>query len=98
MEAIQELYARIAENNFEQGMGQLRTMDLSDDYIERIAGDVQAQRQLKVVVDCGNGITGDIAPRVLEEIGCEVIPLYCDVDGDFPNHHPDPSDPANLPI
>ncbi len=96
MEAIQDLYARIAENNFEQGMGQLRTMDLSDDYIERIAGDVQAQRQLKVVVDCGNGVTGDIGPRVLEEIGCEVIPLYADIDGDFPNHHPDPSDPANL--
>ncbi|MGB8634696.1 MAG: phosphomannomutase/phosphoglucomutase [Rhodanobacteraceae bacterium] len=96
MDAIQGLYARIAENNFKQGMGQLRSMDLSNDYIERIAGDVQAQRQLKVVVDCGNGVTGEIGPRVLEEIGCEVIPLYADIDGDFPNHHPDPSDPANL--
>lgn len=96
MDAIQDLYVRIAENKFQQGMGQLRSMDLADDYIERIAGDVQAQRPLKVVVDCGNGVTGVIGPRVLEEIGCDVIPLYEDIDGDFPNHHPDPSDPANL--
>ena len=96
MDAIQDLYARIAESRFHQGMGQLRSMDLTDDYIERIAGDVQAQRSLKVVVDCGNGVTGSVGPRVLEEIGCEVIPLYADIDGDFPNHHPDPSDPANL--
>ena len=96
LDAIQDLYARIAEGRFHQGMGQMRSMDLADDYIERIAGDVQAQRPLKVVVDCGNGVTGSIGPRVLEEIGCEVTPLYADIDGDFPNHHPDPSDPANL--
>ena len=63
---------------------------------ERIAGDVQVERRLKVVVDAGNGIAGGIAPQVLEQIGCEVVPLYCEVDGNFPNHHPDPSDPHNL--
>ena len=66
------------------------------DYIERITSDVQAERRLKIVVDSGNGIAGAVAPQVLEGIGCEVIPLYCDVDGTFPNHHPDPSDPHNL--
>lgn len=96
MDAIQDLYTRVVEGKFHQGVGQLRSMDLADDYIERIASDVQAQRPLKVVVDCGNGVTGDIGPRVLEEIGCKVTPLYADIDGDFPNHHPDPSDPANL--
>ncbi len=95
-DAIEDLYNRITEGRFHQGMGQLRSMDLTDDYVDRIAGDVQAQRSLKVVVDCGNGVTGVVGPRVLEEIGCEVIPLYADIDGDFPNHHPDPSDPANL--
>jgi len=57
---------------------------------------VATERALKIVVDCGNGIPGAVAPQVLEGIGCEVIPLYCDVDGNFPNHHPDPSDPHNL--
>ena len=96
MDAIQGLYTRIAEHRFSEGMGQLRSMNINDEYIERIANDVQAQKPLKVVVDCGNGVTGDIGPRVLEEIGCEVVPLYAEIDGNFPNHHPDPSDPANL--
>ncbi len=95
--AIQDLYQRIASNQLEQGgKGNLRHVDVVPDYIERITSDVQAERRLKVVVDCGNGIPGAVAPQVLEGIGCEVIPLYCDVDGTFPNHHPDPSDPHNL--
>ena len=69
---------------------------MAPDYIEKIVSDVLAERSLKIVVDCGNGIPGAIAPQVLEGVGCEVIPLYCDVDGSFPNHHPDPSDPHNL--
>ncbi|HEX7815022.1 phosphomannomutase/phosphoglucomutase [Dyella sp.] len=95
--AIQDLYHRIANNQLESGgQGSLRHVDVVPDYIERITSDVQAERRLKVVVDCGNGIPGAVAPQVLEGIGCEVIPLYCDVDGTFPNHHPDPSDPHNL--
>lgn len=95
--AIQDLYRRIAENALEHGGGgRLRQVDVLPDYLERIVSDVQAERRLKLVVDCGNGIPGAVAPQVLAGIGCEVVPLYCDVDGTFPNHHPDPSDPHNL--
>ncbi len=95
--AIEDLYRRIASGGLpEDGQGTQRSVDVVPDYIERIASDVQAERALTVVVDCGNGIPGAVAPQVLESIGCQVIPLYCDVDGSFPNHHPDPSDPDNL--
>jgi phosphomannomutase/phosphoglucomutase len=95
--AIQDLYQRIANGKLgSDGVGALREVDIAADYIEKIASDVLAERSLKVVVDCGNGIPGVLAPQVLEGIGCQVISLYCDVDGTFPNHHPDPSDPANL--
>jgi phosphomannomutase/phosphoglucomutase len=96
-DAIQDLYRRIASGALtSDGHGELREVDVAPDYIEKIVSDVLAERRLKIVVDCGNGIAGAIAPQVLEGVGCEVIPLYCDVDGTFPNHHPDPSDPANL--
>jgi len=95
-QAIGDLYTRISENRLSTGSGGLQTMDVTRDYIERITGDVLIERKLKVVVDCGNGIPGAVAPQVLEGIGCEVQPLFCDVDGNFPNHHPDPSDPHNL--
>ncbi len=95
-DAIQQLAQRIATGRFRNGDGQLREVDISRDYLDRVADDVQLQQPLRVVVDCGNGVTGDVGPEVLEEIGCEVIPLYDEVDGSFPNHHPDPSDPANL--
>ena len=97
-EAITDLYARISENRLHQTAlpGTLAERDVSADYIQRIADDVQLDRRLKVVVDAGNGVAGDIAPQLLEAIGAEVIPLFCDVDGTFPNHHPDPSEPHNL--
>jgi phosphomannomutase / phosphoglucomutase len=95
--AIQDLHQRIATGALDgDGRGNLRQVDVAPDYIEKIVSDVLAERRLKVVVDCGNGIAGALAPQVLEGVGCEVIPLYCDVDGTFPNHHPDPSDPHNL--
>ncbi|WP_426687667.1 phosphomannomutase/phosphoglucomutase [Rhodanobacter ginsengiterrae] len=95
--AIQDLYQRIASGALTSGgAGGLRQVDVAPDYIEKIVSDVLAERRLKIVVDCGNGIPGAIAPQVLEGVGCDVIPLYCDVDGSFPNHHPDPSEPANL--
>ncbi|MEO8777386.1 MAG: phosphomannomutase/phosphoglucomutase [Rhodanobacter sp.] len=95
--AIQDLYQRIESGALtSDGHGSRREVDVASDYIEKIVSDVLAERPLKVVVDSGNGIAGEIAPQVLEGIGCEVVPLYCDVDGSFPNHHPDPSDPANL--
>jgi phosphomannomutase/phosphoglucomutase len=95
--AIKDLYQRIATQALAtDGGGSLRVVDVVPDYIERITSDVQTERLLKIVVDCGNGIPGAVAPQVLEGIGCQVIPLYCEVDGTFPNHHPDPSDPHNL--
>lgn len=94
--AIQDLYARIAESRFSSGSGGLQVIDVSHDYITRITDDIQVENPLKIVVDCGNGVAGAIAPAVLEGIGCEVIQLYCDIDGQFPNHHPDPSDLHNL--
>ncbi len=95
-EAIKNLEKRLIEGNLHEGAGGVQEMDLIDDYVERIAADVQLEDQLKVVVDCGNGIPAVVAPLLMEEIGCDIEPLYCEVDGDFPNHHPDPSDPANL--
>jgi phosphomannomutase/phosphoglucomutase len=95
-DAIQDLYARIAEERFSSGAGGLQVMSVQGDYVARICDDIQVEKRLKVVVDCGNGVAGAVAPAVLEGIGCEVHELYCEVDGQFPNHHPDPSDPHNL--
>lgn len=94
--AIQGLYSRIANGRFAEGRGSLRAQDVAAAYVDRISGDIQAERPLRLVVDAGNGIAGALGPQVLEAIGCEVFPLYCEVDGNFPNHHPDPSDPHNL--
>lgn len=93
---IQSLYQRIVDGDLTSGTGGVQETDVVEDYIDAIAGDVQLEQTLKVVVDAGNGIAGAIAPRLLEEIGCEVVPLHCEVDGNFPNHHPDPSVPENL--
>lgn len=95
-QGIQDIYARIAEGRLASGSGHVQRVDVRQAYIDRIAGDVQLERKLKVVVDAGNGIAGAWAPEVMAAIGCEVEPLYCDVDGKFPNHHPDPGDPRNL--
>jgi phosphomannomutase / phosphoglucomutase len=95
-QAIQNLYGRIVSGKFTEGRGQLQSMDVSDDYLDRISSDIQLETPLRVVVDAGNGIAGILAPKLLQSIGCEVEALYCDVDGTFPNHHPDPSDPHNL--
>ncbi len=95
-EKITELHERIKSGNFTSGTGGVQEVDITEEYIDEIASDVLVEDQLKVVIDCGNGIGGMVAPRLLEEIGCEVEPLYCEVDGEFPNHHPDPSDPENL--
>ncbi len=93
---IAALRDRIIDGRLREGSGLLEDRDLIPDYIERIASDVALAQPLKVVVDCGNGIAGHVVPNLLEAIGCEVLPLYCEVDGDFPNHHPDPADPDNL--
>ena len=76
--------------------GALREVNVLNDYVQRIVGDVKLARPLKVVVDCGNGVAGASAPQLFRALGCEVIELFSEVDGNFPNHHPDPSKPENL--
>ncbi len=94
--AIKSLHSRIANEDFTMGEGTLTTQDIQSDYIARVIADVTVKRPLRVVVDCGNGVAGAVAPVVLRGLGCEVMELYCEVDGYFPNHHPDPSRPENL--
>jgi len=95
-EDIQKLLRRIQTGDFEKGQGSRRREDVRSAYLERIVDDIAVAAPLKVVLDAGNGVAGELAPRLVEELGCEVIPLHCDIDGDFPNHHPDPGKPENL--
>jgi phosphomannomutase len=76
--------------------GSVRRVDVTEAYTQRIVGDIRLARPLKIVVDSGNGIAGASAPAILRAIGCEVTELFSEVDGNFPNHHPDPSKPENL--
>ena len=94
--AIQQLRTDIESGQLPTGEGKLSSHDVLPAYQQRITGDVVLKRGLKVAVDCGNGVTGDIAPALIRELGAEVIELFTEVDGNFPNHHPDPSKPENL--
>lgn len=93
---IQALHQRLRENDLSEGSGGRQQLELLDVYRRQIAEDVVLVRSLKVVVDCGNGVAGVVAQGLLEDLGCEVIPLFCEVDGNFPNHHPDPGHIENL--
>jgi phosphomannomutase/phosphoglucomutase len=93
---ITNLYDMIVEGDLLSGEGSVQELDIADDYIDYISSEIQLENEPTVVVDSGNGIAGPIAVEVLEEIGCQVIPLHTEVDGEFPNHHPDPSVPENL--
>jgi phosphomannomutase/phosphoglucomutase len=93
---IQEIRQRIEQQNFCTGKGNLNQQDVVSDYIDYICQRIRLNRPLKVVVDCGNGAAGVTAAPLLRKLGCEVIELYCEVDGHFPNHHPDPSQPGNM--
>ncbi len=93
---IQQLYHRIQQRDFHYGQGSIGKKEIVPAYLERIKKDLRMERAYKVVIDCGNGVTGVVAPKLFRELGCEVIELYCEVDGHFPNHHPDPSVAENL--
>ena len=95
-ERIQELKQRILDNNFTSGAGSYVQQEVIDDYISRIVSDIKPKRKLKIVIDSGNGVAGATAPQVFKQIGCDVIELFSEVDGTFPNHHPDPSQIDNL--
>ena len=93
---IMGLKKRIDTGNMVKGQGSQESTSVLQDYISQITSDVALTQPLKVAVDCGNGVAGKVAPQLLQALGCEVIGLYCKVDGNFPNHHPDPSKPENL--
>ncbi|MBD7975631.1 phosphomannomutase/phosphoglucomutase [Pseudomonadaceae bacterium Sa2CUA2] len=95
-EQILALKTRIDTQDLAQGLGSVEQIDILPRYFAQIRDDIALAKPLKVVVDCGNGVGGVIAPQLIEALGCTVIPLYCEVDGHFPNHHPDPGKPDNL--
>ena len=95
-EQIQALHERIKAKNFETGDGGFSEKEVIPQYVKRITDDVMLLKKVKVVIDCGNGAAGAVAPQLMKELGCDVVELFCEVDGDFPNHHPDPSKPENL--
>ena len=97
-ELIQALRQRIIDGNLVTAAvpGKLTQADVVPAYVEKIVGDVKLSRPMKVVMDCGNGVAGAVAPELFKRLGCELVELFCEVDGNFPNHHPDPSKPENL--
>jgi len=95
-DAIAALKTRIDSGDLITGNGFRHTADIHHAYISHIHKDVKLARPFKVVIDCGNGVAGAVAPHLMQILGCQVIKLFCEVDGNFPNHHPDPSVPENL--
>ncbi len=96
--AITEIYDRIVNNKLSEGQGSLQADDIRDHYLKRITDDIPTATNgiFKIVVDCGNGVAGHLAPKLYRAMGHDVIELYCDIDGSFPNHQPDLSQPENL--
>jgi phosphomannomutase/phosphoglucomutase len=97
-EEIQNIYKHIVSNKFlkSKNLGTLENLKINDKYIERICGDIKIKKKLKIAIDAGNGVAGPQALNVYKNLGCDVINLYCDIDGNFPNHPPNPNDPKNL--
>ncbi|MGH1428768.1 MAG: phosphomannomutase/phosphoglucomutase [Arenicella sp.] len=95
-ERIQQLRERIENNALSQGTGSFAEVAVIDSYITRIVDDITLARPMKIVIDCGNGVGGATAPTLFRALGCEVIDLFSEVDGNFPNHHPDPAKLENL--
>ena len=94
--AIQALHQRLLDQRLIKGQGVLAHDDVREAYLQRVSSDVKLARRMRVIVDCGNGVAGEMAPELLRRLGCDVTEMYCEVDGNFPNHHPDPSQPKNL--
>lgn len=95
-DTIQSLRTRIESGNLSHGAGSYKQQDISADYLAKIVSHIKLARPMKITVDCGNGVAGDFAASLYRQLGCEVTEMFCEVDGNFPNHHPDPSDPHNL--
>ncbi len=95
-DTIQSLRARIETGNLVHGSGSYARYEIAPEYIARIVSGIKLARPLKITVDCGNGVAGDFAAALYRKLGCGVTEMFCEVDGNFPNHHPDPSQPENL--
>ena len=95
-EQIQAIYKRIVANDLASGAGSYAEYDINDKYLARVIGDIKPARPMKLVIDAGNGVAGELAPKLFKALGCEVVELFCEIDGNFPNHHPDPAHPENL--
>ncbi len=95
-ERIQSLLANLQNDTLTDGQGQRSSVDIVPKFTSDLLSVCKLERPLNVVVDCGNGVAGGVAPAILEALGCQVTPLFCEVDGHFPNHHPDPAEPENL--
>jgi phosphomannomutase/phosphoglucomutase len=95
-DTITALYQRLQEGRLAQGRGSYREHSIRDAYLQCIVGDIKLARPMHVVIDCGNGVAGAVAGDLYRQLGCTVTELFCEVDGNFPNHHPDPAHPENL--
>ena len=95
-EEIQDLYHRIVSGRLLSGAGVVHSLEMNERYMRHVVRNVRLARPLKIVVDCGNGVAGFVAPELFRRMGCDVHELFCEIDGTFPNHHPDPSQPENL--
>jgi len=93
---IQDIYGVIQKGRFAEGKGSSRAFDIIPEYQSYVAAQVHFAKKLKVIVDAGNGTGGHVAVPLFERLGCEVVPLYCEMDGRFPNHHPDPTLPEAM--
>ena len=95
---IQTIRTRIENDQLRTGSGEFAELVVDRSYIENICRRIQLSKPLKIVIDCGNAVPGKIAPRLFQALGCDVHPIFCEIDGRFPNHHPDPTVPENLTI
>ena len=93
---LQDIHRLITNNCLAKGSGSVSQQFVLDSYVDRIIHDIKLERRLHIAVDCGNSVTGVLVPRLFEALGCEVVPMFNELDGTFPNHHPDPVDPKNL--
>ena len=95
-EKIKKIKLMIEEDNFSNGIGKKSSLDVKEDYLKELKNKIKVDSKLKVCLDCGNGVGGIIAPKAFKLFNLEIVELYSEVDGNFPNHHPDPSNPKNL--
>jgi len=95
---IQKIRTRIENDQLRTGSGKFSELEVDRSYIDDICTRIQLSKPLKVVIDCGNAVPGKIAPTLFKELGCDVHPIFCEIDGNFPNHHPDPTVPENLAV